>query len=179
MKLHLGCGDKHLDGFVNIDIRFLAGVDKIDNIRFLRRYSTNSIEEIYACHVLEHFSRWEYESVLRRWFDILLPGGLVKIAVPDFESIVKQYSRGTQLKDLMGLLYGGQDYEENFHYVVWDFDTLNKDLAKIGFEKIERYDWRDTSHHKVDDFSQCYLPHMNKDSGTLMSLNVKAYKPLN
>lgn len=177
MKLHLGCGDKHLEGYTNIDIRYLPGVDKIDNIRFLRRYSSNSVKEIYACHVLEHFSRWEYESVLSRWFEILIPGGLLKIAVPDFEAILKTYMNGTKLKTLLGLLYGGQDYDENFHYVIWDFETMKNDLTKVGFDRIEKYDWRDTSHSNIDDFSQCYLPHMNKESGTLMSLNIKAYKP--
>jgi len=177
VKLHLGCGDKHLEGYTNIDIRYLPGVDKIDNIRFLRRYNQNSVKEIYACHVLEHFSRWEYESVLARWFEILMPGGLLKIAVPDFESVVKVYNNGIKLKTLMGLLYGGQDYDENFHHVIWDFETIKADLSKVGFEKIERYDWRDTPHSNIDDFSQCYLPHMNKETGTLMSLNIKAFKP--
>ena len=177
MKLHLGCGDKHIEGYVNIDIRYLPGVDKIDNIRFLRRYAQNSIEEIYACHVLEHFSRWDYQSVLKRWYDILTPGGLLKIAVPDFGSVVKMYNQGTNLKTLLGLLYGGQDYDENFHHVTWDFETIKQDLANIGFDKIDRYDWKETTHAHLDDFSQCYIPHMDKENGTLMSLNVKAIKP--
>ena len=177
MKLHLGCGDKHLEGYTNIDIRYLPGVDKVDNIKFLRQYRLNSIDEIYACHVLEHFSRWEYESVLTRWFEILKPGGLLKIAVPDFESIVKLYNSGTALKTVMGLLYGGQDYDENFHHVTWDFETMKSDLSKIGFGHIEKYDWRNTPHSYMDDFSQSYLPHMNKESGTLVSLNIKAFKP--
>lgn len=177
MKLHLGCGDKHLEGYINIDIRYLPGVDRVDNIRFLRKYEVNSVKEIYACHVLEHFSRWEYKSVLSRWFDILLPNGVLKIAVPDFESVVKIYNKGVELKALMGLLYGGQDYEENFHHVIWDYKSLESDLTEIGFKNITRYDWRDTSHYNIDDFSQCYIPHMNRETGTLMSLNVKAVKP--
>ena len=37
-------------------------------------------------------------------------------------------------------------------------------------------DWRDTEHSELDDFSQSYLPHMDKDNGKLMSLNIEAVK---
>ena len=59
MKLHLGCGSKRIEGFTNIDIRYLPGVDEINHVRFLRNYKNNSVDLIYACHVLEHFGRWE------------------------------------------------------------------------------------------------------------------------
>ena len=41
MKLHLGCGDKHIKGYVNIDIRYLQGVDEVDNVARLRKYKSN------------------------------------------------------------------------------------------------------------------------------------------
>ena len=47
----------------------------------------------------------------------------------------------------------------------------------MGFERVARYDWRDTEHAEIDDYSQAYVPHMDKENGTLVSLNVQAYKP--
>ncbi len=88
IKLHLGCGTNHLEEYVNIDIRYLPGVDEVNNIKFLRKYQNNSIDEIYACHVLEHFGRWEYKDVLRRWHELLKPGGQLRLAVPNFAAIV-------------------------------------------------------------------------------------------
>ena len=41
---------------------------------------------------------------------------------------------------------------------------------------VERYEWRDVSHSNIDDFSQAYLPHMEKESGMLMSLDMEAIK---
>jgi len=41
---------------------------------------------------------------------------------------------------------------------------------------IKRYNWKDTEHSKIDDHSQAYLPHMDKDNGTLISLNVECIK---
>ena len=51
------------------------------------------------------------------------------------------------------------------------------ELEAVGFERVARYDWRDTEHAEIDDYSQAYVPHMDKDNGTLVSLNVQAYKP--
>ena len=53
---------------------------------------------------------------------------------------------------------------------------MKKDLETIGFTNIHRYDWRDTEHSYIDDFSQCYLPHMDKENGMLMHLNLEATK---
>jgi len=50
------------------------------------------------------------------------------------------------------------------------------DLETIGFKNVKRYDWHETEHSHIDDFSQCYLPHMDKENGKLMSLNVEATK---
>ena len=176
IKLHLGCGEKHIDGYINIDIRHMSGVDKVDNIRFLRSFKDNSVDVIYACSVLEHFSRWDYMSVLKRWYDLLKIGGIIRIGVPDFESIVSYYNKNKDLLVLIGLLYGGQDYNENFHHMCWDFKNLKLDLEKIGFKNVNRYNWKDTEHFLVDDFSQAYLPHMDKEYGLLMHLNVEAKK---
>ena len=173
MKLHIGCGTKHLEGYTNIDIRYLPGVDEVNNIRFLRNYKENSVDEIYACHVLEHFGRWEYKEVLKRWFEILKPGGYIRLAVPNFEAICKYYNKTNDLKSLIGLLYGGQDYDENYHYITFDFTTLTNDLKNIGYSRVTGWD---TEYYEFDDFSKAYLPHMDKENGILMSLNVLAWK---
>lgn len=174
-KLHLGCGTKHLEGYINIDIRYLPGVDEVNNIKFIRNYENNSIDVIYACHVLEHFGRWEYKTVLSRWYELLKPGGTLRLAVPNFESACKWYNQTGDLKSIMGILYGGQDYNENYHYTAFDFKSLSADLQKIGFSKIYLYDHNDTEHSHIDDFSGAYLPHMDKN-GILMSLNIEAIK---
>lgn len=172
IKLHLGCGSKHLKEYINIDIRYLPGVDEVNNVRFLRNYKENSIDEIYACHILEHFGRWEYKDVLKRWFKILKPGGKLRLAVPNFNSICEYYTKTSDLKPLIGLLYGGQDYDENYHYITFDYFTLKQDLLNIGFITIQTWD---TEKYPEDDFSKAYLPHMDK-KGILMSLNIEAIK---
>ena len=175
MKLHLGCGTKHIEGYTNIDARYLPGVDEVNNIKYLRNYKPNTVDIIYACHVLEHVGRYEVEGVLKRWFEMLKPGGILRLAVPDFESIVEAYHYYGDIEKIMGLLYGGQDYEGNFHYTTFDENHLTKLLSNCGFTGISRYDRNKTEHSDIDDFSNAYLPHMDKN-GILMSLNIKASK---
>jgi predicted SAM-dependent methyltransferase len=176
MKLHLGCGEKHIEGYVNIDVRYLPGVDEVCNVMHLRQYETNSVDVIYASHVLEHFSRWDYMNVLNRWYNILKPNGILRICVPDFEIISKYYVETKKLRDISGMLYGGQDYPENKHHWCWDFETLSHELKELGFKNVYRYDWRLTEHSHIDDFSQSYLPHKDKENGRLFSLNIEAIK---
>ncbi len=62
-KLHLGCGEKFLPGYVHVDARKFPHVDYVtDKLDNLNMFADNSVEEIYACHVLEHFPR----SAMRR-----------------------------------------------------------------------------------------------------------------
>ncbi|MGH7660527.1 MAG: hypothetical protein ACRENA_06385 [Vulcanimicrobiaceae bacterium] len=43
--------------------------------------------------------------------------------------------------------------------------------------KAELWRWQDVDHGSVDDFSQAYFPHMEKEKGILLNLNMQAYKP--
>ena len=72
--------------------------------------------------------------------------------------------------------YGGQKYDFDFHYHGWSYDTLEKALIEAGFQEVRCYDWSKTEHFYVDDYSQAYLPHMDKTNGKLMSLNIEAIK---
>ena len=131
---------------------------------------------IYASHILEHITRLEYTNVLSRWYDLLKKDGILRIAVPDIEKVFEHYSINKDLRSLRGFLWGGQSYGFNYHYCGWDFKTLCEDLESVGFKDIRIYNWRETEHSHIDDFSQCYLPHMDKDNGMLMSLNIEAKK---
>ena len=59
MKLHLGCGKRHIPGFVHIDAVDYAHVDHVATIDNLGFIGDDSVDLIYNCHVLEHFRRRE------------------------------------------------------------------------------------------------------------------------
>jgi ubiquinone/menaquinone biosynthesis C-methylase UbiE len=176
IKLHLGCGETYIPGFIHVDIRKFEHVDHVSTVDALDFMNDESADLVYASHLLEHFPRAKVKEVLIEWYRVLNKNGVLRLAVPDFEAICKHYMETKKLEDVMGLLYGGQTYEQNYHYCGFDFAYIKKILSEVGFRNIQRYDWRETIHKDHDDYSQAYLPHMEKEHGRLMSLNVEAIK---
>lgn len=176
MKLHIGCGQKFLPGYKHLDVLESEHIDFVCDAGQLDPIETASVTEIYACHILEHIPRGKALDVLKEWSRVLQPGGEIRIAVPDFEAVVEEYCSSRDAGKFQGLLYGGQDYDYNFHYVAYDFEMLSKFLLEAGFVEVNRYDWRDFLPPDYDDFSRAYMPHMDFDNGRLMSLNVMAIK---
>ncbi len=174
-KLHIGTGKNYLPGFVNVDIFSSVRADVYADMTALP-FDRGSIDLIYACHVLEHAHRHMIAATLTHWRDLLKTGGTLRLAVPDFAACVKWYRATANLDQITGLLYGGQNHPKNNHFITFDEHTLANALRQVGFEKICRWDWCSTEHAQFDDFSQCFLPHMDKESGTLMSLNLEAVK---
>lgn len=179
MKLHLGCGKRYIPNFIHIDAIDYPHVDHVATIDNLSFVGDNTVDLIYNCHVLEHFKRREVAKVLTEWKRVLKPGGILRISVPDFASLCAVYQRNGELEQVLGALFGRQDYLYNIHYNVFDEVSLTKTLEEIGFINVRRYDWRDTEHAEIDDYSQAYIPHMDKENGMLISLNVECTKPLN
>jgi hypothetical protein len=98
------------------------------------------------------------------------------LSTPDFEAICAEYMENKDIGSLLGLTIGGQRDSYDWHGMVYDFDYVDKSLRSIGLTNIKRYDWRKTEMLHIDDYSQSYLPHMDKENGRLMSLNIEATK---
>ncbi|HUN92579.1 MAG TPA: methyltransferase domain-containing protein [Burkholderiaceae bacterium] len=177
MKLHLGCGKRFIPGFIHVDAVDYPHVDHVTTIDNLSFIGDGTVDLIYNCHVLEHFKRRDVHRVLTEWRRILRPGGVLRISVPDFAALCEVYRRTERLDLVMGPLFGRQDYLYNIHYNVFDFATLREALEGAGFADVRRYDWRLTGHADVDDYAQAYVPHMDKENGTLISLNAECVKP--
>ena len=176
MKLHVGCGDRIIPGWVHVDARDLPHVDHVAPVDRLTFCANDSVKVVYASHVLEHFARAEVPRVLREWHRVLSPGGTLRLAVPNFEALCDVYLRTGSLQTIIGPLYGRQDYLLNHHHNTFDHATLVNHLEAVGFVSCRAWDWRLVEHGHIDDYSQSYIPHMAKDTGQLISLNVEATK---
>lgn len=89
MKLNLGCGDKILEGYVNVDVvesRAGQKPDVICDLRELTPFADASADEVMAIHVVEHFWRWEVVDVLKEWARVLKPGGKMILECPNLIS---------------------------------------------------------------------------------------------
>jgi predicted SAM-dependent methyltransferase len=154
-------------------------VDRIGPVEDLSFIRDNTVKLIYACHVLEHFGRKEYRDVLAEWCRVLAPGGVLRLAVPDFQAAAELYlapGNGVALPQVLGLLVGGQRDQYDFHKMAFDEATLGATLREVGFSDVRLWDWHTTEHADMDDYSQAYLPHMDKENGRLVSLNIEGVK---
>ena len=178
IKLHLGCGKRYILGFIHIDKDHYEHIDYQRDIKDLSIFKDNSVDIIYVCHCFNNFDDDEARQVVKEWHRVLKKGGILRIAIPDFEAIVKAYIKFKDLKLVKRLVTGyykgksGVDY----HRSVYDEPTLKNLLLECGFSEVHRYDWRKTEHAQYDDYSQAYLPHMDKEHGIHMSLNLEAVK---
>ena len=180
LNLHLGCGKRYIPGFVHVDLDDFPHIDHRSRIDKLPMFEDGSVDLIYCCHAFEYFDRTEAPIVLAEWKRILKPGGILRLAVPDFETLVSVYQRDRKLGEVLGPLYGRMPIHTPdgqrviYHRTAYDYDSLKELCIRCGFRDFRRYDWRQTVHKDFDDFSQAYLPHMDKENGVLISLNVEA-----
>ena len=180
LKLHVGCGMRNIPGFTHVDIIDAPHIDHCCSVAELGDFADGAADLIYASHVLEHFGRNEVRAVLKAWYRVLRPGGVLRLSVPDFAAVAALYAQeGLRdgLSGLVGLVCGGQRNSYDFHKIIFDEAFLGFLLAQAGFKDIRRWDWRATEHAHIDDFSQAYIPHLDKQHGRLMSLNLEASKP--
>lgn len=179
IKLHLGCGQKKIEGYINIDIQRFSNVDMVADISNLP-FKKKSVDLIYSCANIEHFSRHEWKDVLKSWYDLLKIDGWLYLSTADFSAACSEYLfGGNDIEKLLGLIVGGQKDFTDRHGMIFDYRLLSDHLYKLGFRGIARYDWQDFeafNNDQYDDYSRSYLPHLKFNTGRLMMLNLKARK---
>jgi len=179
IKLHLGCGWRDFGhGWIHIDGGDYAHLN-YHSLTDLSQFEDNSVDLIYASHIVEYFDRIEFSEVLKEWERVLKPEGRMRLAVPNFQVLSKLYIEGTiKLENILGPLYGKMQMGDKtiYHKTVYDLESLKNLLTHAGFRNVREYDWRDTEHAQFDDHSQAYIPHMDKENGVLVSLNVECTK---
>jgi predicted SAM-dependent methyltransferase len=169
-KIHLGCGDKRMPGFINIDTRPTSSTDLVCDMSSLP-FEIDSLKIVYMCHSLEHIPINDIAPLLNSIYSKLIKGGQIYISVPDFTVLSALYLSGrAPLSMIVRAIHGGQEYPGNTHYMSYDYDLLSTLLTKTGFDNISRYDPTDFLPLGFSDTSQY------KIAGKKISLNVKASK---
>ena len=181
MKLHLGSGSRYLKGYLHIDIADYEHIDIKSSVDKLNTIDDDTVDEIYASHVLEYYDRNEVESVLNEWKRVLKKDGVLRIAVPNFETLIEVYQETDEIEKILGPLYGKWNLTDGsfiYHKTVYDKKSLTELLERIGFFDIKLWDWKEVfkNNPDYDDHSQAYFPHMDKENGIHVSLNIQCKK---
>lgn len=111
--LNLGCGSRYHKDWINVDM-VSSNEHVIDfNLREGVPFPDGHFDVVYHSHVLEHFSRLEGEKFLRECVRVLKPCGILRIAVPDLERIVRLY-----LDSLEQALRGDTQSQHNYEWML-------------------------------------------------------------
>ena len=169
MKLHIG-GKEIKEGWKILNIQKNEGVDFVGSISDLSQFEDNSIDEIYASHVLEHIDQKNVKSTLKGINRVLKDGGKFYISVPDLDTLCRIFiEKDAPIRvkfHIMRIIFGGQTDNYDYHYFGWNYEFLNDYLAETGFSKNERVKTFD-----IFNDTSSLAPY-----GPLISLNVIAYK---
>jgi predicted SAM-dependent methyltransferase len=85
VKLHLGCGTIHLDGYINIDGDYMSHDPNVTLHDITKTFPLpdNCVDEILTVHVIEHLSRQYVPPMFKEFYRICKPGGCVAMEWPD------------------------------------------------------------------------------------------------
>ena len=150
MKLNLGCGDKILEGYVNIDVAPARAGRQPDVICDLHqlKFEDASADEVLAVHVVEHFWRWEVVEVLREWTRVLRRGAPMILECPNLQSACEQFLRdpeafagpGAEGQRTMWVFYGDPRWQDPLMVHRWGYTprSLAKVMAQAGLAQIRQ-----------------------------------------
>jgi hypothetical protein len=128
LKLNIGAGSTVIPGFTPIDRKFGSEA-------FPLQYADNSVDEIRASHILEHFSFADAQEALKEWTRVLKPGGRIRLAVPDIEAKEK-----ADPDEWPFIIMGGQTDSNDFHKSAWNETRLRAHMEHFGLESVKRWE---------------------------------------
>lgn len=140
MKLHLGCGTKKLEGWINIDSVPECHPDVVHDITKPLPYADQSAEELLAEDLLEHFDKYVRYLVFYEWTRVLKVGGEITLQVPDFKTILLRYFK-FGYENFVDFIFGENLWESriyigHFGNHKWGYSqkTLKEFVSVFGIE---------------------------------------------
>lgn len=118
-RINLGCGFDKRAGYLNVDLHDFHNPDLVADVAHLPTIGANEFDEALAQDVLEHLPREKAYQALGEWARILRPLGTLTLRVPGMIELAKLLLQGPHTLDrhreLLGLFYGTQAYDGDFH----------------------------------------------------------------
>ena len=91
MRLNLGCGDRFHRDWTNLDFKSTSSCVRAHDLRRRIPFEDSAVDVAYLSHLLEHLEKKEAQVLLEECFRVLRRGGIIRVAVPDLEQIVRTY----------------------------------------------------------------------------------------
>ena len=172
LKLHLGCGCDHYDGWINIDIVDIRG--KVDMVLDLRRglpnFKDNSVEAIFSNHFFEHLLWQDGQRLLKDCYRVLKPNGIIRTAMPELEHVINWYL-GKSFVDSYNIISQGIPKWLNYEYHQSRGFMINKIMSMWGESHLYIYNEEDFRTQLInagfhpDKIKRCRIYYPNTEKG--------------
>lgn len=137
-KLIIGAGERQKEGWFCQDVVPLKGIDLVCDIWDLPNwFEPETIGELEATHVLEHFPMAKVPELFSMLCSLLKPGGKIYIEVPNFLWHGQMIVRNPYDRQIVEYAYGGQKDKWDYHMNGFTPQILQQDLEEAGFEVTE------------------------------------------
>ncbi|XOB40748.1 MAG: glycosyltransferase [Candidatus Nealsonbacteria bacterium] len=178
LRLHLGCGEQYLEGYINIDFppsRHTVISPKADVYKDIRdlEYPEESVDEVRSHHLFEHFSKVEAIDLLLKWRKWLKTDGVLRIETPDFTKSISLFRIGnfSERMQLARHIFGSQEAKWAYHKDYWDKQKFKFFLSKLGFYQLK--------FKKSPGFLKTFIPYILRRLSFLkLILGPKFYKEI-
>jgi predicted SAM-dependent methyltransferase len=136
-RLHIGCGQQSLAGWINIDNQGLPGVDQVLDVRHGLPFS--GVSAIYAEHFLEHLSLDEGLAFLGECRRVLLPDGVLRLSTPNLDWVLSTHYRWQDVTDedrRLDCMRLNRAFHGWGHQFLYNAAMLASALRSVGFERV-------------------------------------------
>lgn len=160
VKIHAGCGRHYLQGWINIDSSKKSKSDLCVDLAKGLPFPDNSADFIFNEHFIEHLSYEDGFAFFKESYRVLKPGGVLRTAFPDLDTLIDSYTRDTWrsmewVKLIKADWYPSGCYmlnqcirENGHHKYMYSVDDLKRRLCEAGFKtgSLDRRDVHDSIH---------------------------------
>ena len=135
-RLHVGSGRARLEGWVNIDVQPLPGVDHVADVTQGLRFK--NAEAVFAEHFLEHLAIDDAVKFLLEAHRVLEPGGWLRLSTPNLDWVWMTHyhlNEGAEQKrqDALAINRAFRGWRHQF---LWNREMLGDALAACGFDPV-------------------------------------------
>ncbi len=137
-RLHIGCGQEAIPGWINIDSRQLPGVDRVLDVRGGLPF--DEVAAIYAEHFLEHLALEEGLAFLKECRRALAPSGILRLSTPNLDWVYSTHYRigrwASDEETLLDCLQINRAFHGWGHRFLFNRPMLTAALRAAGFASV-------------------------------------------
>ena len=138
VRLHIGCGQQAIPGWINIDNQALPGVDRVLDVR--QGLPFRGVSAIYAEHFLEHIGFEHGLAFLKECRRVLADLGVLRISTPNLDWVYAthypSWPSGSSEERLRDCFQLNQAFHGWGHQFLYNRSTLEAALKSSGFANV-------------------------------------------